>query len=374
MSSVIEDRTQSPPSPLSPDMPTARSSAETLHLAESIAAMPLDAAVRTLLEMADLESLFEASPLFEALQARARSVMGQAFDEAVPAALREIHASLFMLYDLHVARAQERRAVNQFNPDLIRLRNEIERKWLAHELGQFDIPVVENTDTESLIAAMKDLWHRHPASHHPIFDFLEHEATREQLCAFFQSDSALNIRFFDLIVLSLLGSEESVRKELAQNFWDESGRGDAKQGHVALFRHLLDTVGIGQAPDDHASTLEWQGLAGYNLFIMTGLNRQHNFKSLGVMAMTELLDPKQYEKLARGCRRLGLGSDGELDYYDEHVTIDVVHGEGWLRNVIAPIVTRHPQALRDVLIGAQWRLRTCHDYYDGLLNRLMTEY
>ncbi|MEL1610966.1 hypothetical protein V2W50_20715, partial [Acinetobacter baumannii] len=34
-----------------------------------------------------------------------------------------------------------------------------------------------------------------------------------------------------------------------------------------------------------------------NAFMLGGVNRQHYYKSLGVMAMTELLDPPQYEKL-----------------------------------------------------------------------------
>lgn len=204
-----------------------------------------------------------------------------------------------------------------------------------------------------------------------MFDFLERSASLEQIVAFFKSDSALNIRFFDLLVYSMIGSREGVRRELAQNFWDESGRGDAARSHVTLFRSLLSTVGVSSASDDHASELGWQGLAGYNLFMLSSVNRQHYFKLLGIMAMTELLDPSQYEKLARGCRRVGLGRGAELDYYDEHVTIDVIHGEGWLSNVIVPIVDETPTVAKDILVGASLRMATCNDYYDALLARLI---
>lgn len=75
------------------------------------------------------------------------------------------------------------------------------------------------------------------------------------------------------------------------------------------------------------------GLAGYNAFMLGGVNRQHYYKSLGVMAMTELLDPPQYEKLVAGCRRIGL-SERDVHYYAEHITVDIGHADGWLNNVI----------------------------------------
>jgi pyrroloquinoline quinone (PQQ) biosynthesis protein C len=262
------------------------------------------------------------------------------------------------------------RAVNQFNPTLTRVRNRIERVWLAHEQRRVGVASSPPPDADSLVQALKQLWANHPVATHPLFDFLEKDASREQIVAFFKSDSALNIRFFDLILYSMIGSREGVRRELAQNLWDESGRGEAARSHVSLFQRLLEAVGVGRARDNHARELGWEGLAGYNLFMLTCLNRQHYFKLLGIMAMTELLDPLQYEKLTRGCRRVGLGGSNELEYYDEHVTIDVIHGDGWLSNVIKPIVGETPQVSSDILTGAALRLVTCNDYYDSLYERL----
>jgi len=106
--------------------------------------------------------------------------------------------------------------------------------------------------------------------------------------------------------------------------------------------------------------------------MLASVNRKHYFKLLGIMSMTELLDPSQYEKLARGCRRVGLGGANELDYYDEHVTIDVVHAEGWLSNVIVPIVDETPSASEQILLGAALRLATCNDYYNALHRQLLS--
>jgi hypothetical protein len=340
-----------------------------IRLAES---EDLASAIRSMIEGAELELYFDDQPEeFAALRHRVDEVLDAAFGRGEDDALADVHATLFALYELHVAPAASERCANQFNPYLIRLRGAIERRWLASEaLGTTRLDVSVRT-ARDLTEAICSVSAQHRASKHPLFDFLEKDATRVQLSAFFRSDSALNIRFFDLIVLALLGSDPSVRGELSQNFWDEAGKGDPQRSHVALFRHLLHTVEIPHADDDHASLLGWQGLAGYNLFMMTGLNRSQGLKSLGVMAVTELLDPTQYEKLTRGCRRLGLGEKGELDYYDEHVSIDVVHAEGWLSNVIVPLATKYPSQMNDIYTGAQWRLNTCAAYYDALYARLL---
>jgi hypothetical protein len=329
------------------------------------------AAIRTIVEDPTLEMYFDEYPgEFDALSKQVDRTVDAAFEQHDERALADVHAILFALYDLHVAPAASMRTHNQFNPYLTRLRGSIERRWLGSAaLGE--IAPVELRTPQELVEAICSTSAQHRASKHPLFDFLETQATQAQLTEFFRSDSALNIRFFDLIVLALLGSDPAVRGELSQNFWDEAGKGDPVRSHVTLFRNLLLTTGIAPAEDDHASLLNWQGLAGYNLFMMTGLNRSQGFKSLGVMAVTELLDPSQYEKLTRGCRRLGLGGAGELDYYDEHVSIDVVHAEGWLSNVIVPLAGKFPHRMNDVYVGAQWRLNTCAQYYDDLHESLL---
>jgi Iron-containing redox enzyme len=331
---------------------------------------PLGEAIPVLCECTFLEELVERNPQWEeAFFRKVINALDDAFEGDHPQALGEIHRALFSLYELHVTDGTSARAVNQFNPTLTRLRSRIERAWLAREERRARASGAALSST-AIVPTLKDLWARHPVSSHPLFDFLEKDASREQIVAFFKSDSALNIRFFDLLLYSMIGSREGVRRELAQNLWDEAGRGEAARAHVSLFQHLLEVVGVGRAPDHHASELGWEGLAGHNLFMLACVNRQHYFKLLGVMAMTELLDPSQYEKLARGCRRVGLGGANELEYYDEHVTIDVIHGEGWLSNVIEPILRDTPEVGADILLGAVLRMATCKDYYDALYARL----
>ncbi|QKM55283.1 hypothetical protein B7759_03914 [Burkholderia glumae] len=336
----------------------------------SVLTLPLDSAVAALCAEPELDAWFEAAPgRSEAFLAKLRETVARAFGAREAAALAEVHAALFTLYDLHVADGTDARALNQFNPLLTQARRVIERAWLASERERVSVQTGV-TDSAAVVSALKGIWSGHRAASHPLFDFLEKDATREQIVTFFRSDSALNIRFFDLLLYSLIGSRVEVRKELMQNLWDEAGRGNPSLSHVSLFRRLLDVVGVGQAPDSHASQLEVDGHAGYNLFMLTSLNRAHYFMLLGVMAMTELLDPSQYEKLVRGCKRVGFGANGELAYYEEHVTIDIVHAQGWLDDVIVPVVQQTPSVGDDILFGAALRMATCEAYYDALYAKL----
>jgi hypothetical protein len=186
-------------------------------------------------------------------------------------------------------------------------RNYIESEWLRAESKRFhhQRPML---NAGNIVDELRALCQQHPASHHPLFDFLASEASAAQIDYFFKSDSALNLLFFDLVAMGLVGSLPETRAEIAQNLWDEIGQGSTEITHVNLYKDLLKRRNIA-LPDNHFAHLyEWQGLAGYNAFMLGGVNRQHYYKSLGVMAMTELLDPPQYEKLVAGCRRIGLSS------------------------------------------------------------------
>ncbi|WYX49678.1 iron-containing redox enzyme family protein [Achromobacter xylosoxidans] len=294
--------------------------------------------------------------------------MHDAYADQDAGALAQFHRALFDLYNLHVAGPTDPGVENQFSMHLAGIRASLEQEWLRAERARIGA-LAKPMDADGLIAEIKAMWRRHPASQHPLFDALQARASIEQLRGFFKSDAALNIRFFDLIVMALIGSEPEARTELATNFWDEAGRGNPSQSHVTLYRHLLEIAQVGQAEDDHASGLTWQGLRGHNLFMCCAINRRHYFRSLGVMAITELLDPDQYTKLIQGCRRVGLADD-DLTYYIEHAEIDIIHGDGWLEKVIRPIVDRTPSAIPEVLEGCALRLATCGDYYDDLAHRL----
>lgn len=160
----------------------------------------------------------------------------------------------------------------------------------------------------NIVDELRALCQQHPASHHPLFDFLASEASAAQIDYFFKSDSALNLLFFDLVAMGLVGSLPETRAEIAQNLWDEIGQGSTEITHVNLYKDLLKRRNIA-LPDNHFAHLyEWQGLAGYNAFMLGGVNRQHYYKSLGVMAMTSCSTRRSMKNWWRAVGGLGFPS------------------------------------------------------------------
>lgn len=331
----------------------------------SLAAITLSDAVLLLVNTPSLKTLIQQQASFEDLMKhKCQTVLEQAYDAGDMEARYEVQHALFILNNLSIAAPESVAASNQFNPLLLTLKADIQERWLAFEFMRF--PVLLPSQEDEIAHQLLELCQSHRASKHPIFDFFETSASPEQLDYFFKSDSALNILFFDLVAFMLPGSFHETRAEICKNLWDESGKGNPHHTHVDLYHYLLTQRKI-TLPEDHFTSLySWQGYTGYNVFMLGATHRQHYYKSIGAMAMTELLDPPQYTKLVRGIKRIGMDEKHAL-YYTEHIEIDIDHADGWLNKVIKPLVKSNPSAAQDILYGAMLRLQSCADYYDGIL-------
>lgn len=302
------------------------------------------------------------------LEALVQRCCDMAFAGSDLAARKTVHRVLHDLYGLHLSRPHPGLTDNQYSIELLRARRAIEASWMDWELAQAG-PIPANVEPESIGDAIKSLWRGHSGYNHAVFDFMKTDASRPQIIKYFTTDYALNMRFYDLIVISLVGIDEDVRMEVAHNFWDEMGQGNPARTHVRLYRDLLDYLQIEDSPEQFVDALGWEGLSGYNLLLYFAFNRREYFRSIGALAITELSDPEQYAKLLAGCHRVGIGSDrpSVLDYYSEHVEVDALHGDGWINNVIVPVLRRYPGEAQSVLEGAAMRLNSSKAYWDWQL-------
>ena len=345
-----------------------------------VAPQRLSETVEWLLAHEDLDSVLRAdNGFFPAFMDRLDQTLDRAFARQCPQSLFEAHKSLYYLYEDNIRPPRPGLGLNQYHPFIIRVRNEIERAWDAFESGRVDLVKQDiPSDEAAFLEVMRQLCASRSLAEHPLFDFLENDADYEQMVEFFLHEGALVLRFCDLMVLSLLGVDDEVRNELAVNFWDEVGNGSYQNRHTELFKRLLRHAGAELPEADELSEnlserLDWQGLAGFNLYVYLGLHRRNYFKYIGGMGVAEYMDPPQYEKILRGCRRVGIRDRHTLAYYAEHAELDVEHGEGWFTNVMAPLVRKYPETRYDMVLGAQMRINTTADYYDYLYRKLATE-
>ena len=115
----------------------------------------------------------------------------RAFSADDPQAKKRAHNALFILYQSWLADPLSPAAANQFHPLLSGIRNYIESEWLRAESKRFHYqrPML---NAGNIVDELSALCQQHPASHHPLFDFLASEASAAQIDYFFKSDSALN--------------------------------------------------------------------------------------------------------------------------------------------------------------------------------------
>jgi hypothetical protein len=337
--------------------------------------------IRTLLTRPDLDDYFENAPdAAAALTQTADALARRAYGAGDADALHQVHKALYLLYEENLRPSGTRHVFNQYNPQLIGVRNRLERHWEGFEMARIAVePASVPVDADAFRAYFRALCASHEMVGHRLFDFLNDAATREDLTGFFLSDAAVIVRFCDLVVMSMVGVEDEVRPELAENFWDEMGRGRFQERHVHLYRNLLEYAGVNLPGDslvaeDFSDHLKWQGLAGYNLYLFLCLHRKNQFRSLGALGAAEMMDPDQYRKVLAGCRRVGLEDDTKLAYYAGHAEMDVAHGDGWCDNVLVPLVQRYPERRHEIVEGALMRMNITCDYFDDLYQRLSAEH
>lgn len=354
---------------------TGREVAETVNTGAEFEDFP--STIQRLIEHPDLETFLRDHPdLAEGLTACTSRLARHAFIDREEGALYQAQKALYLLYEDNLKPPGRGAGINQFDPFLITVRNTLERAWERSELERVDLePSDVPEDPEEFRHYFKRVCRDHQMAGHALFDFLKERASRGELVNFFLSDAAVILRFCDLMVMSMVGIEDEIRQELTENFWDEMGRGRFQERHVALFRDLLDYVGInlpGETlmAEDFIDNLQWQGLAGYNLYLFHCLHRRNYFRSYGGLGAAELMDPPQYGKVVEGCRRVGLNDEKGLAYYAGHEEMDAAHGDGWLENVLLPLVEKYPDRRHEIVLGALIRMNVTLDYYDSLYERL----
>jgi CRP-like cAMP-binding protein len=324
----------------------------------------------------DLDTYLELHPAESRTLIRsATSLADRAFVERDPSALGEAHKTLYALYEDQV-RPVGASAYNQFNPLLLEVRNVLESQWERYEVDRITVvPDEVPTDPGEFSRYFAELCRKGSMADHRLFEFLENGATRVELVSFFLSDAPVIVRFCDLVALTMVGADDEIRGELAENLWDEMGQGRKQERHVRLFGSLLEDAGIdlpeGPLSADHfVHNLEWSGLAGYNFYLFLCLHRRNQLRCLGALGAAESMDPAQYSRVLAGCRRVGFD---EIAYYADHESMDVEHGDRWLENVLLPLVRKYPEKRHEIVLGAQMRINVTRDYYDGLADRFFRD-
>jgi hypothetical protein len=224
------------------------------------------------------------------------------------------------------------------------------------------------TDPDGFIAWFEALEEKGPGQHDRLFDWLESEASIDELKIYLTQEAAGEAGFDDLLALTQVRLPDRAKMELARNYWDEMGRGNPKGMHGPMLHYVVDTLGL----EPSIETTCWESLALANAMTAMAANRSYAWHSVGALGVIELTAPARSAAVSRTMRRLGF--DAKLRrYFDLHAVLDIKHSEEWNKEAIRPAVedeAEGPARARAMAEGALMRLKCgqrCFDRYREML-------
>jgi hypothetical protein len=220
-----------------------------------------------------------------------------------------------------------------------------------------DIP----DDVDGFIAWFERLRDTGPGQGDALFPWLAREATREQMEWFLLQEVAGEAGFDDLLAITQVQMPECAKLEMARNYWDEMGRGQAKGMHGPMLARLAEYFALEPTP----ATVVPESLALGNTMVALANHRGYAFHSVGALGVIEMTAPTRAGFVDKGLRRLQVPTK-KRHYFALHAVLDVKHSECWNREVLRPLVAEDPRRARAIGEGAVMRLwhgARCFDRY-----------
>ena len=216
-------------------------------------------------------------------------------------------------------------------------------------------------DAHAFVAWFTALEQTGPGQHDRLHTWLAEAASLDEVRWFLRQEAAGEAGFDDLVALTQVKLPDRAKLELARNYWDEMGRGQAAGMHGPMLARLTQALEL----DPQIETTAWESLALANAMTAMATSRRYAWHSVGALGVIELTAPARSALTAAALRRLGRPG-GERRYFELHAHLDVRHSEAWLAEAIHPLVAEDPNRARAMAEGALIRLTAgarCYERY-----------
>lgn len=207
------------------------------------------------------------------------------------------------------------------------------------------------TDADHFVEWFETLQEWGPGQGDALFPWLASQAERDQLRWFFEQEAAGEAGFDDLVAYTQVKMPLVAKLELARNYWDEMGRGNAAGVHGGLLDALVETLQVRPSIEETV----WESLALANAMTAMATNRRYAWHSIGALGVIELTAPGRSACVAQGLKRIRL-TERERRYFDLHAVLDVKHSREWNAEILHPAVAQDPRRAIAIAEGALLRL------------------
>jgi hypothetical protein len=267
----------------------------------------------------------------------------------VPTDERDALLTLLRIYDLHLAPVATLGGHErwQHHPAVAGLKWQLEERFIESLLAidgerEWDLPV-------DAVAAIRQVAavDRVPR----IYDWLAESATLDELTRFITLEGGPDGGFDDLVAVCQLGLSGEAKLEMARNYWDEMGRGEASRVHTQLHRQMAQALNLDPVSRE-SQPLAALRRSALGPFLAT--NRARQAEMVGALGLIELQAGPRCRRVVSGLERLRAPSKA-MPFYAEHATTDPIHGREWLARVVGNFAGGDPSIAHRVVQGARWR-------------------
>jgi hypothetical protein len=240
-----------------------------------------------------------------------------------------------------------------------------EGRWIEQRRDEVRARAAEAPrDPDGFVAWFEELERSGPGQNDPLFPWLAETATMDEMRWFLEQEVAGEAGFDDLTALTQMRLPVRAKLELARNYWDEMGRGNAKGMHGPMLEHLARKLNLSPVVE----TTVWESLALANTMAALAANRRYAFHSVGALGVIEQTAPSRSKLVGEGLRRLGV-SGKDRHYFDLHAVLDIKHSAAWNAEAAWPLVAENPAWAAALAEGALLRLEAgaaCFRRYRGV--------
>jgi hypothetical protein len=261
----------------------------------------------------------------------------------------DFHLALYILYELHYRGFEGVDDTWEWDPSLLRLRAELERRF---ELQLREALPGDPPRASDVPAALKRLL-ADPGGEGPSLSrFLETRATAEQFREVLVHKSAYQLKEADPHSFAIPRLSGRAKVALVEVQFDEYGAGRPGRQHARLFANTMEALGLDGRYGAYLDAIPGYTLAGVNVMSLFGLHRRLRGAIVGHLAVLEMDSTQPNRRYANGLRRLGF-DDEAAEFFDEHVEADAVHETLAAHDLAGALAIDDPELVPDIMFGAR---------------------
>jgi hypothetical protein len=256
----------------------------------------------------------------------------------------DLQLALYVCYELHYRGFDGVDPDWEWEPELLRLRRELERSFLA--ALRTAVPGGDGVAAELAELLVE------PVEGHGISHYLRDKGEWWQLREYLIHRSIYHLKEADPHAWVIPRLQGQAKASLVAVEFDEFGGGRGDRMHSRLYVDLMAGTGLETGYLFYLDRVPAEMLAVVNMMSLFGLHRSLRGAMVGHFTAAEISTPPSAARLAQALERWGAGPECTL-FYTEHIEADAVHEQIMRHDVIGSLLEQEPELASDVVFGIQ---------------------